>query len=349
METSLAAVGARPRTTFAGRLTGGVPDIASPWPSSPSAPDAPSPSPSPSPSTSDVDARGGAAQLAARFAPIIHGRQSGGRDDWPRTDRALELLAEVRHLPDGGTRLDYSVLFANEDGGTSTPALLADWGRTTDYELEYTVQLDAAGAVVPGSETYQGARHQWGRFDGPHDGDHAVLHVSTGNNMVAPGPGGSRLAISRPTQVVELGATDRAADALDVMVRAPSSWSAMAEEVRREGKVGHSHFGLFGRTMQDPQRYVYVAGVPHDGARLWVHTRDGRALELSLPHRHLVPDGRSMAVPLPDGLLGREVTEIFLASAPLGGDYLRSATVLLGDDSPVVFDGITLRTGPAGP
>ena len=41
-----------------------------------------------------------------------------------------------------GTRLRYSVVFSNEDGGTPADRLLATWGRLTDIEYVYGVELD---------------------------------------------------------------------------------------------------------------------------------------------------------------------------------------------------------------
>ena len=47
-----------------------------------------------------------------------------------------------------GTRYRYSVIFTNEDGGTPADRLMATWGRTTDIEYLYSVEVDASGAIV---------------------------------------------------------------------------------------------------------------------------------------------------------------------------------------------------------
>ena len=44
-----------------------------------------------------------------------------------------------------GTRYRYSVIFSNEDGGTPADRLMATWGRTTDIEYLYSVEVDANG------------------------------------------------------------------------------------------------------------------------------------------------------------------------------------------------------------
>ena len=47
-----------------------------------------------------------------------------------------------------GTRYRYSVIFTNEDGGTPADRLMATWGRTTDIEYLYSVEVDAQGNVI---------------------------------------------------------------------------------------------------------------------------------------------------------------------------------------------------------
>src|SRR4029079_17255587 len=71
------------------------------------------------------------------------------------------------------------VIFTNEDGGTPTDRLMATWGRTTDIEFVY-------GLTDPdGHEEIQAEGHKWTAFDGPREGTHPMLWVSTTNNMVA--------------------------------------------------------------------------------------------------------------------------------------------------------------------
>ena len=62
----------------------------------------------------------------------------------------------VRDGPDrrAGTRIRYSVVFSNEDGGTPADRLLATWGRLTDIEYVLGVELDREGRVL--EATYQG-------------------------------------------------------------------------------------------------------------------------------------------------------------------------------------------------
>ena len=50
------------------------------------------------------------------------------------------------------------MIFTNEDGGTATDRLMATWGRTTDIEFVYGVDVDGAGTVV--AEEFQGPGHE---------------------------------------------------------------------------------------------------------------------------------------------------------------------------------------------
>jgi hypothetical protein len=46
--------------------------------------------------------------------------------------------------------LQYSIIWSNEDGGTNTPQLMARWGRSTDIEWIYRVEVDQNANRVPG-------------------------------------------------------------------------------------------------------------------------------------------------------------------------------------------------------
>ena len=60
----------------------------------------------------------------------------------------ITLLSYCERLVENGRAvLQYTVIFSNEDGGTSTRALMSRWGRTTDVEYIYRAWLDARGNV----------------------------------------------------------------------------------------------------------------------------------------------------------------------------------------------------------
>ena len=84
----------------------------------------------------------------------------------------------------GHRLLKYSIVWSNEDGGTSTPALMARWGRTTDIEWIYQVEVDALGHTVPGTAVFQSAGHGTAAFNGVYEGDRPLLQTCTLNNNV---------------------------------------------------------------------------------------------------------------------------------------------------------------------
>src|SRR5262245_15689188 len=134
------------------------------------------------PATISVDALHAVADqgaaLAQSMAPILFARANTvGKF----TDLPILMWYEV--VPTGrGRQFRYSVIFTNEDGGTATDRLMATWGRTTDIEYVYGVELDASGRIV--SEQFQGPGHEFPPFSGTHEARHPLLWVSTDNNMV---------------------------------------------------------------------------------------------------------------------------------------------------------------------
>ena len=88
---------------------------------------------------------------ALSMAPILYARPNtvGKFTDLP-------LVMWYERVPTSrGRQYRYSVIFSNEDGGTQTDRLMATWGRTTDIEFVYGVEVDEAGRDprrgIPGS------------------------------------------------------------------------------------------------------------------------------------------------------------------------------------------------------
>jgi hypothetical protein len=215
---------------------------------------------------------------ALAHAPILHARR---RSVERFTD--IPLLAWVeRHPTDRGREYRYSVVFSHEDGGTPADRLMATWGRVSDIELVYAVELDPAGAVL--REEFQGRDHVVERFRGRKEGEHPVLHVVTKNNMVSDrGPATPRLA---PVPVAfALEGVSREA----VMDAHPWTYRVSAQEVRRQRKVDASAPPGSGR-IPDPRRFAYLeacggvgdaqmafdVGLPRDGRLDWLPSDAGR-------------------------------------------------------------------------
>jgi hypothetical protein len=183
---------------------------------------------------------------ALAHAPILHARR-GSVERF--TDVPLLAWVETR-LTGRGRELSYSVVFSHEDGGTPADRLMATWGRVTDIELVYTVELDATGAVL--REEYQGRDHVIEPFRGRKEGRHPVLYVVTKNNMVSDrGPATPRLAPA-PIAFAPDGVSREA-----VMDAHPWTYRVSAQEVRREGRVAAAA-APGSKRIPDPRRFAYL-------------------------------------------------------------------------------------------
>ena len=210
-------------------------------------------------------------------APVVYARQDtlGRFSDVP-------LTAYCERLEEGGRRLlQFSMIFSNEDGGTSTRALMARWGRTTDIEYLYRVYLDGAGR--PARTTIQTRDHKEVDFQGASEGLHPLLYVVTRNNMVA-GEGPATLRYQLAPRLVDLSRASREL----VMDEDPVLNRVAAQELRRENKL--RPFGTVrAENISDPRNYLYLemkldnrdsaaaALVRLEGEDLWRSSNLGRS------------------------------------------------------------------------
>ncbi len=165
------------------------------------------------------------------------------------TDIPLVLYAE-RLVEDGHPLLQYTMIFSNEDGGTSTRALMARWGRTTDIEYLYKAFLDANGGLV--KATIQARDHKEIEFAGRRDGAHPLLIPVTDNNMVA-GDETSSVRYQIPPMLVDLTNHSRE----HVMDENPLTFQVMAKELIREKKL--RPFGVVdAEKISDLRNYLFV-------------------------------------------------------------------------------------------
>jgi hypothetical protein len=183
---------------------------------------------------------------ARAYAPVLHPRPN---ELGKYTDTPLIMWYETDETP-RGTRIRYSVIFSNEDGGTPADRLLATWGRLTDIEYVLGIEFDHEGKVV--DATYQAPSHKILPYRGIVPGRHPVLWVVTDNNMVS--DHGTTRPIFAPVPVpFDLAATSREA----VMDSQPWSYLVSSQEAFREGRVDESA-PADSHHIADPRRYVYV-------------------------------------------------------------------------------------------
>ena len=238
----------------------------------------------------------GDAWLAQSMAPILHARPNtvGKFTDVP-------ILAWYEIVPTArGRQFRYSIIFTNEDGGTTTDRLMATWGRTTDIEFVYGVEMDMSGHIL--AEEFQGPGHEVPAFKGSHEGAHPVLYVSTDNNMVSEsGPDTPRFAPAPE----RFDLTDVSREV--VMDRHPWSYAIAAQEMRREGKIVPTAAAGSG-TIPDPRRFAFVEActdLENAGVVFSVRANDGGVArwfdsDRGVPEFRIVRTGCFRgAVPLP--------------------------------------------------
>jgi hypothetical protein len=191
-------------------------------------------------------ARGDPYWTALAHAPILYARAD---TVGLFTDVPLVAYCE-RLVEDGKPFFQYTTIFSNEDAGTTTRALMARWGRTTDIEYIYRAWLDARGEVV--RATIQTNGHKETDFDGQREGTHPFLIPSTRNNMVA-AHGTSPIRYQIPPVEVDLSARPRET----VMDQHPWTFQVMAREMEHERKL--RPFGTVeGEKIGDPRTYLFV-------------------------------------------------------------------------------------------
>lgn len=185
---------------------------------------------------------------AVSLAPLLYARpDTVGK----YTDVPVFMWYEIEPTA-RGRRYRYSVIFTNEDGGTPADRLMATWGRTTDIEYVYSVELDENGELL--NDDIQGPRHEILPFNGRREGRHPLLWVSTSNNMVLP-QGSTRVRYAPAPVAFQLPDVSREA----VMDAHPWLYEVMSLELKRESKIAADPPPGQG-TIPDPRRFVYIEG-----------------------------------------------------------------------------------------
>lgn len=184
-----------------------------------------------------------------RHAPVLFSRQD---TDGRFSDVPLIVYA-TRGRDQAGPWIEYSVIFSNEDGGTSTRDLMARWGRTTDIEFVYRVWPGPGGE--PRRTRIQTREHQEAAYDGPYFGLHPLLEPVTGNNMVEPAAGSRgalRFQFAPVLADLSEGSRERMMDA------EPFTYEIACKEMQREGKIRGANTWFDGEKIADPRRYFVM-------------------------------------------------------------------------------------------
>jgi CheY-like chemotaxis protein len=299
---------------------------------------------------------------AVLHAPVLFARANtlGQWSDVP-------LFAYATNGQDqAGRWFEYTMVFSNEDGGTSSRNLMARWGRAADIEYVYKVWLDAAGRRV--RTLIQTRDHKDVPYAGAWLADHPLLLPVTDNNMVEPAPSASPTPL-RFQFAPELIRLDAGARELS-MDRQPWSYRVVADELKREGKL-RPPLTVDGEKIADPRNYLVVEFrgryrtsalqvlVRLKGRRDWFSSSAG------LPENFLNrPEFARVAIELPPATPASQVEEIAFQcmlyrdprtrSGPSSGEcrvealgrvFLPAADAAPGDDLRPAFEPLVLRTG----
>ena len=251
----------------------------------------------------DQIATDSASHQAISLAPFVYARpDTVGKF----TDIPLLMWYEIEPT-DRGTRYRYSVIFSNEDGGTPADRLMATWGRTTDIEYLYSVEVDANGSIL--SEDMQGPEHEILPFTGKREGGHPLIWVSTENNMVLD-HGTTTVRYAPAPALVNLDKVSRET----VMDANPWTYEVMAKELAREGKIVADAPPGQG-TIPDVRRFVFVEACGEAGTNaITASVNVGGAWHSSdrgVAEYRIVRDGCfRAAIPVPGTATAREVSAI---------------------------------------
>ena len=248
------------------------------------------------------------------MAPIVYARPNTvGKF----TDLPLVMWYEVVPTP-RGRQYRYSVIFSNEDGGTQTDRLMATWGRTTDIEFVYGVELDEARSDPRGRISGPRARSAGVSRAGTRRGIRCCGCRPTTTWSANPGPTAIRYA-PVPTRF------DLSVDAREaVMDAAPWTYAIASAEMRREGKIAEDpppglnkirrpatfrpRRSLRHRRQRRPgsrSRHVRSAVSVAQSALTWTPSDRG------LPQYRIVRDGCfTIATPLPAGTRSSDIRAI---------------------------------------
>ncbi|MCO6011679.1 hypothetical protein NE236_42715 [Actinoallomurus purpureus] len=193
-------------------------------------------------------------------APVLYGRTgAGGTSTGPFQNAATDtpLVAWHEDVPattPGHRLLTFSYIWSNEDGGTSTPQLMARWGRTTDIEWIYQVEVDARGRRVPGTAVFQAPNHVTQAFAGTYEGDHPLLQTCTLNNNIC-----DKVDDPMRFSLSTAQTLDAATEAREqIMDRNPWTYWVAAAEARREGRVAADPPTTSQTLIADPRDYLYL-------------------------------------------------------------------------------------------
>jgi len=271
---------------------------------------------------------------ALREAPVIYTRAEA--DPWESLWTDTPLLLFYRPRASG---IEFQCLYSNEDGGTDTRGLLAQWGRTTD--IEWVLHVEAGRATIQG-RGHRTEVHSDHRVLGRRSLQVVGIHGMVGSE---PPHGAMRCLL-----VPRFRWDDRLPREA-CMDEAPWAYRLTALEMLRQGTL-HPDSDPADPTPGDLRDYAFVqvlredAGAPRTGIEIRARVADGRVFSsthgssaqacvrtqpfsttVKLPRDAVVRALEAHAVP---GLDAGEVRLRLHKAFRLDGDYLPLAPFATG-------------------
>jgi hypothetical protein len=200
---------------------------------------------------SALDVRASKSETAADAIALAHAPFLYARPDTIDKYSDLPLLTYYEILPAGANvyKIRYTTIFSNEDGGTRVAALMARWGRATDIEWVYEIEVRNGTATA---EIIQGADHATKTFAGKRVfGLHPLIYNATVNNNFADAGCSPLRTALLPTRA-DLSIKSRES----IMDENSWTYKIMAQEAFRENRVNPDK--LDADTIADPRDYLYA-------------------------------------------------------------------------------------------
>ena len=230
------------------------------------------------------------------------------------SDIPLLMYYEVLPSEKGDYKIRYTVIFTNEDGGTPALALMARWGRQTDIEWIYEIEVKNNRVI---SEIYQAANHQTDDFAGKRFGTHPLILDATDNNNFADA-GCTALRVAPILVKADLSRKSRET----VMDENGWIYRIMAQEAIRENRIDPTKRDAF--HILDVRDYVYVeieTKLDKAAVALEVETVDNQKF-VSDANNALLRVNRDgfvrIAVPLPNNAVKQKIKSISIVCNAIG-------------------------------
>ena len=271
------------------------------------------------------------------FNVLVHAPVIFGRNPDMRTSDVPLLMAYEKNNAKAPEEIKYTVYFSNENGGTPPPGLLHLWGRYTDIEWAYRVELDAAHKRQ--RAFFQGRDHQEFPYLGSFENSQPALQVATANNMFSDSLT-TKLRFALPP-FYEMPANGLRES---VMLDAPWTWRVSAKEARREQRLNSN--STDSTRIADLQRYLYIqfiaepeiAGVKAGGYFKIKYKNDPNEYTSNLGSPRLIIRSdqkivRQTAVPLPTRHATNDLERLeFIADSNGGGLLFKNVLRLFALD-----------------